>query len=243
MLKNNNGNLFKSNNVDGSNVTSNKRKRVDGRPIMLTKYKKFADMPLTDVQKVQVKKMATRQINGRAELKYDETNASQISPTLSWQNIKVSLIAQGNLDSQRQGDEIYVRDIELRLRVEQLAGGALSNAVRLVLVQYYQDDVTPPTGGSVMNIASGALAYISHYSHDLRRQYKILYDETFYLSSTGPTNTGRVVITKPGRAKVRFDAAGQSGDGQIYLYHCSDQTSGASTPTFDYNCRVNFTDA
>lgn len=245
MLPVTNGNLYRSNPADGTTQRTTKRKASTLKPIGQTKYKKYSDMPLSDIQKKQIKAMQKKSTSSTSELNYYEVSAGAQASSYTWQLVKLSAISQGSLDSNRKGDEIYLKDIEFKWRPEYGSSGTQQScALRMVLVQYYNDDgLAPPNGNNFFNQNTTNISYLCYYQHDYRRQYKILYDETAILCLNGQDSTMRTVVVKPGRHKVRYDAATNTGDGQIYACYISDYNTAGVAPVVDISARLNFYDS
>lgn len=243
MLSTRNGNLYRGNAIDGTNAPGGARKRKYG-DINRSKYKRYADMPLTVAQKQQISAMTKRAQTSAAELKYIDTSLISQQGTWTYQLNDISDPASGNTDQTRIGDEISVRDIELRYGVYLSASdvSGISAHMRVCIIQSYADNTSGLTGNSWFFNNTTAVSYISMYNHDNRRMYKVLYDEDIALSTTGPINAYRTVIVKPGRKKVRFQGTGVTGDGHIYVVFVSSLNT-SSAPYIDYNVRLNYTDS
>lgn len=247
MLQATNGNLFRS---DPNNGTSNRgpvKRRRPGTGFS-SKYKKYMDMPLTLVQKKQVLAMAKRNEARSTEVKYNDTYAYNVVAASTWGLQNCTAIAQNITDLGRIGDEVMLRNIELKYRVS-LNVGAPSNSnevMRVVVAQCYSDNsLSTIVGTNFFQLGSTASQqnYLSAYNHDQRRLYKILYDETIVLCQGGPTAEARTVLLRPGRSKLRLDGATASGEGHIYLLYIADNSTSGTQPSLDYYMRVNYTDA
>lgn len=246
MLSNFNGNLYRSDANGGTTAGPLKRGRRS-YGYRKAKYLKVDDQPLSTVQKKQLKAMMTRKVNIARELKYFDVASLTNQTTQTWSVNNISGISLNVNDAARTGDEVEVRDIEVRWRAEAGTSAGVTNAsfiVRCCIIQFFEDTTAiTTTGGNFFQSTTGGGAYLSTYQHDLRRTYKVLYDESIKISLTGPTTDIRTVMVKPSRKKIRFVSSGTGAEGHIYFCYVSDQTAANYAPTIDWYSRVNFYDA
>lgn len=244
MLANNNGNLFTSSNVDGSTTGKHTRKRKYATDITRSKYKRFADMPLTVAQRQQYSVMQKKAVTAAAETKFIDNAVNASTTSYTWSIGDITDPGSGSTDLTRTGSEITVRDVELRYGVyfnpNATAGTA---AVRMVIVQSYEDNSASGFSPSRFFYSTGSVySFQSPYNHDNRRLFKILYDDVIAISTSGPARVERVVLVKPARKKVRFQNTTSSGDGHIHVCFVANVNS-TPGPLVDYYSRVNYTDS
>jgi len=134
-------------------------------------------VPLNQAQLSQVQKL----IHRNEELKFvvASQNLTAQSSTASVANILV--VGQGDSDSSRDGDSLkWFGNIDLALQVVngQGATGDIYNNVRVVIFQWHPNSV--PTSANIFLFGvTAAVDVYSHYNHDQRSQYKILFDKVF----------------------------------------------------------------
>lgn len=243
MIKTTTGNLYRASPVDGSASGGGYKRKA---PYTKSKYNKFMDQPLSKVQKTQIKAMLNRKDTISKELKYIDMSLLNTNTGTTWNVYNLTVIPQGLLDSNRVGDEVEVKDIELRIRTYVNSSAGVTNAssvLRVVIAQYYEDTtIAALTAGEFFSTTTGGSAYLSTYNHDTRRTYKILYDDSMTVNATGEASASRVIMVKPGRKKIRFVGAGNNAEGHIILLTVSDTLSTLYPPTVDWYSRVNYVD-
>lgn len=244
MLANNNGNLFTSSNVDGSTTGKHTRKRKFATDITRSKYKRFADMPLTVAQKQQYTMMQKKAVTAAVETKYIDTVVTASTTSYTWAITDISDPSSGTSDYNRTGSEMTVRDVELRFGAYFNPNATAGTAVvRVVVVQSYEDNSATGFSPSRFFYQTGTVSsFQTPYNHDNRRMFKILYDDVMAISTSGPARVERVVLVKPGRKKVRFQNTTTSGDGHIHVCYVSNVNS-TPGPLVDFYARVNYTDS
>lgn len=147
-------------------------------------------------------------------------------------------------DSQRIGDQLYIKRLSFRVRigfVSGLAANNLSGTVRLTVVQYLGD-----TGSAVLTAAMVYQSVVSSTAQnfqtwDQKPLIKILYDKIRTVSNVGNMETlfqGSVI---PSHKKLQFNAGGTNGKGHLYLLITGDQ--GSSEMGYFATSRLEYTDA
>lgn len=131
-----------------------------------------------DISKLVSKRIVRKALQKNMELKYDNTNYTT-AQDFSWTVTNLSSgVSQGTTDLTRIGDVITNKYLDIR---GSLSPGDSTNFFRIV-VYFVKNgtDATLPfeTDGSVQSV-------VSHYSHDYRKRYRILWDKTFTLSQAG----------------------------------------------------------
>jgi len=143
--------------------------------------KSKAGKPLT-VQQVRA------MIRGNLELKHYLSNFLS-SPDTTGVTVHLSSVAQGDLDTNRNGDRITPRSLEVRFGITY---GDTYNTVRIIFFQWFQDvGLYPPAVNDVLNPLATTSYLYNTYNMDKRSSYKVLYDGTFVVDST---NTPTIVV-------------------------------------------------
>lgn len=242
MLQSTNGNLYRTNQNTG---VTRRARRIRKYAATGSRFKGYADMPLTPVARKQALD-TVKSVESRAEewKSYDTITIGPYSATNTPTPIDMTNMPPDKTNGARIGDEIIVKDIELRFDIGQATAITAESyqGARCIIVQYYGDNTTAFSAGTFLSVTGAAGITLSPYNHDNRRLYKILYDERFDLVYNGTALVHRTVLVKPGRKKVRFDASTLGGDGHIYVMFMSD-ISGSNTPGYNYTCRINYVDS
>lgn len=245
MLQATNGNIYKSSTVDGTQGGGS-LKRKQNLSKQPSKYVKFDDMKLTSAQKKQLAALNKRNATRHMELKYVDTAVFGTVTSATWQLTQMSVPTIGTGDTQRTGDQISLKNIELRWSAYLPSGFVIvngSSSVRVVIFQWYSDTfLGAPSGLDVFQTTGLGTSILAPYTHDKRQDFKILYDEVVCLSTNGPDATDRVVLVQPGKKKLQYVNSGLSGTNNIFLAIISSDNT-ANAPLIDYYCRVNYYDA
>lgn len=134
---------------------------------------------LNRVQKKEVKRL----IKVRQELKYVLTNVPSVSMSLTAVCTGIIAIPQGDTDNERTGDRImYAQTGHLFRGICQV--GDQTNYVRFIVFQW-KPNSTPTASSILLNGPSGSVDVFSHYSHDNRQEYRVMYDRLFVLGGSG----------------------------------------------------------
>lgn len=159
----------------------------------------------------------------------------------------VTVIPQGTTDSDRSGDQIALRSIEIQwgwyIDGSVIPSTELTNIVRIIVFQWIPDTV--PVRDNILSIGvttPPSLYPHAPYNHDKRFQFRILYDKKQHLSYYGPAVAiGRKRITRFPQRKIQFQSGTTVGTNQIYVLYLSD--SGATpNPTMSSSVKVNYQD-
>lgn len=92
----------------------------------------------------------------------------------------LNLIAQGDLEINRQGDSIMMKKIHINVKLT-INSSASNSTVRTILFLYKQPQGATPTITFILNAA----AHLACWNHDNVGLYQILYDKSKSLSITG----------------------------------------------------------
>lgn len=202
---------------------------------------------LNPTQRQQVKGL----IKGVQELKYFSANSS-LAAISSAPVIQGAFfdIPQGDTDQSRDGDRFqWCGSVDLRF---QLMIADTTNLFRICLFQWHPSSV-PTAGDLMLNGPSGAIDVFSHYSHDNRQQFKVLWDKTYTLignatTSSVPNTTKTTIFARKQislkRATKNAQMAGgtTAGTNKLYLYFISDSTL-VNHPTITLSTKVFFRDS
>lgn len=185
------------------------------RKTVVVKRKRRGQKRLTSGQKTQVKALITR----RQELKYLNVIQGGFPPLALGSILQLSKIAQGDSDSQRNGDSMLFKPrMQVRLNMSTLGNGYM----RIIIFQWkpLSDDTNfTPTVGDILHVGSTtAVDFTSQYQYDTRHQYRIMKDKVFTLVNATQTMVRTFIFscTIPNK-RVQFSAATTIGTNQIYM--------------------------
>jgi hypothetical protein len=156
-------------------------------------------------------------------------------------------------DTTREGDELIIKAITVRLNLRNNINGALSgdtNDSTLWRIMIVQDKSHNTTGlinfSSVLNQAGGSYNTASLRNVDRQGDMIVLYDKihkTEYLKDLNKFQIIKVNL-KYMKKKLEFsNALGTSNTGGIYLLAMCDSANLIADPDFSYSSRVIFTDS
>lgn len=186
----------------------------------------------------------------QTELKYQVSNLNETTTAGTGAIAKIMTIAQGDTDSTRDGDALFIKGLRIngRVKFNNAMGALLTQYVRLLVFQWFPDDGTAPTVANILNTTgtdSESLYGITNM--DRNDQYKILFDRTYEVDSVGnPARAFKRKLRIPKRhRRQKFIAAGTDGSNQIYLMYISDtlSTIAGVVPTFTMQTFMTYTDS
>lgn len=168
------------------------------------------------------------------------TVVNLVGSTGAAQLVRLSGVPQGTADSQRVGDEIKLKKLELFLQYS-IASTSRDTMFRAILFRWKQVDnvgVSPVTG----DVCGGIL---NAYSHDNRSIVKVLYDSGVrHISDTGNRGLDIHKWINLRQSRIDFQLAGTSGTNHIYLWlACQDGQGIAGNQNVTYSAQLTYTDA
>lgn len=148
-------------------------------------------------------------------------------------------ISQGDSNSQRDGDSLYLGSCTFFTR---WTLGDSANVCRLILFQWYP--TSTPAVADILDTSIGSAPQYM-YETDKGNQYKILFDRTYsvndnYSGQAKQFMSKRIKI-RPPRKKIQFLNGSTDGSNKIYFLNMSD-SSVVPNPTHEFLMRVNFID-
>ncbi len=118
---------------------------------------------------------------GNKERKVLDTQLTSIALTSALTTTNLTNVVQGITDVLRLGNKITIVGVELSYQVE----SAISNSVRMMLVQNKQTNGLVLDGSELFEDQSAGDIIISPYNKDFLRKFRVLYDKTHTFSITG----------------------------------------------------------
>lgn len=185
--------------------------------------KKYA---LSKRQARAVAKIASKQINKRAETKHHLTENSYAVSSAGSSMIHLTGVPQGDTSITRDGEEIYIRSVQARY---QMTNGDENNEFRIIVFQWFDDGL--PTLDDILQGGAGtSYPYLAPYSEDSLDKRRILYDRVHTMdnnySGGVKSGYGKFMITKIPRRKMEFDGSATSTPmNGIYVVAVSDSAA------------------
>lgn len=171
-------------------------------------------------------------INLYAEKNYHDTTLSEnVGSAGSITNL--SDMGQGDTAILREGDKVRLKNLELRLAV---TADDATNIFRCVVFRDISSNGSAPT---VSNLLGGVQQSMNNVNVSAR--FKILYDRTFYLSTSGSNVIKGIVKYIPINATQTFSGSSTAPyHNAVYLLMISDSTVGG--PAVEGEARVRYLD-
>lgn len=202
------------------------RRRVPRYRRVVKPTKMFSRKVMKVVKRTQEKKY--HPFSGTSQI----TNAGYL--------LDFTVIAQGNTDTTRVGDMIYLKSLQFGV---EFVRADSTNTFRMVLFQWKppsSNATNPPLMSDIL--LDTTYPWISPYNHDQRKNYKILLDRRITLDSDDGTRSYRFSITRGFARQVQYIGGTSVGNNNLYGYIVSD-SSAASHPGIFWSGKVNFTDS
>lgn len=183
-----------------------------------------------------------RMINKMAEPKSHEQAISATGDYSGGTVVQLTAIAQGDGESNRDGNEIRITSLFMRMFVGPSSTN-VSDSARLIVFQDFSPDGSLVLS-DVLETTGAASVMYSCYNTDNSASYNVLIDKTytFYYTWNRRAHFFKKYIKfkNPRRIKYTGSAGASYGKGQIKAYFCSDSASLGCT--FNGNVRVQFLD-
>lgn len=188
--------------------------------------------------KTYVKKAIAR----RKETKHYNVYAEDVSLDTAPTIVSLTAMTQGDGDQQRDGDTIFLKNIDFRWMARMPTTSRA--AIRVMLFRWYDDST--PVATDILLSGSTAIRNINGPpSHDNKQLYKIMVDRRYNLYYTNgrfPISLWRIFGKRLGRKQVQFQNGTTNGVGKVYLMVMSEIATGANSPTFSYYSHITYTD-
>lgn len=163
----------------------------------------------------------------------------------------LSAVPQGDTDSTRDGDQINLHSIELKVEAYlQGTGGTndFTNQVRLILYQWHPMSTgSQPTVADILQDSASVAQSptMSNYKWDNRKDYTIVLDRTCNLSGNGPSDEGyyfKKLWKVPGMPAHFSNGSTTLQSNGLFLYIASDSLV-ATHPIVNVYARCIYSDA
>lgn len=180
-----------------------------------------------------------KEVTKGKEKKYFNMSATG---TVDWNGTitDMCLVAQGDADTDRDGDQLEIRSFELNYTLSQ---GDATNQFRVIVLQWFPTSV--PTVANIIFGSGAATAPIASYQHDNRFQFRILLDEVVSLASAAGTaalTRRHMLIGGFKTRKLQYVAGSTAGSDHLYMLLVSDSSASAH-PGITYYAKLNYFDS
>lgn len=181
-------------------------------------------------------------MNRVVEWKHKTQNQLNVGITTAGTILDLSVIAQGQTDQTRIGDQLNMASMSFRGHVYGNIADTVPRNVRLIAFQWNND--TAPAVADILIVTAG-LETSATYNTDNARMYKIRYDRVFKTNNVVASgqfmqNIKRKVVIPYDDRKVKYSAGGTAGTGKMYWLQIS--TAGANFPSLSVEWKINFSD-
>lgn len=189
---------------------------------------KSSSQVLAEYRKAQeaavARRVIQRTLNKQVELKYYAA-ADNTYGAISYNGTDFmqpfSQMAQGDTDSTRDGDRIFMK--EFRFRVGVKIGSATPTFLRIICFQWHPTTV-PVYANILLDQHNTACAPLSDFCHDTRQEYRILSDDLVQVDTVAhPAACVEHAIKSGFVPNVQFQAGSATvGTNHIYILAVSD---------------------
>jgi len=154
-------------------------------------------------------------------------------------------ISQGSGTSNRVGDEIALKALEVSLGAYSNSGDVVGGVMRVIIFRWnLSSSVAAPTVANILEISSGATAPFSPLNMTGIRQedFQILLDKLIGFNSANSASSlpyrEKQILPNP---TLRYDVAATTGQGHLYALAITDHA--ATYPTLTMVTRVLYSDS
>uniref|UniRef100_UPI004048507D hypothetical protein n=2 Tax=Gammaproteobacteria TaxID=1236 RepID=UPI004048507D len=185
----------------------------------------------------QIAKIAQQVVNRNVEWKYRDF--ANITGTIDTTGVVacLSLVPQGDLDTNRNGDHIRATSVLLNLSTS--LRSTANCGYRIIVFQWNGDSTnSPPTMAAVLEQTN----FNSMLSHDYRSRMAILHDSFFVLDQYNPTHQIQFKAKLP-HQQIQFVGATTQHQHGVWIAMLSTLAAADDPPGFTYTSRLNYSDA
>lgn len=187
-------------------------------------------------------KIITTGGTGRDSLGNDETPNTSFTTTESYQQL-FTVVSQGDGVTQRNGNEIRIKSLQIKLHL--LRSAASASEIMRVIVARVDMDTSTRSWSNILKSTTNT--YLSLYTNTLEESvqgsYQILHDETFVLDTGTHSEIIRNLSFKfPKGLTCRYHGSNSSDgiSGALTMIVMSSNPSTSSVGTYNYNARLKY---
>jgi hypothetical protein len=193
-------------------------------------------------EKRAIKKVVRDMLSSTDETKYFDVTLTQQTIDYNGRIDHLSAVPQGDSDSQRDGDVILPKRLDIMIRIDEPSGVTLQSNLTRCLVFRYKPTITT-TPGNIITLGT-VLAPLSPFQWDYLVNFDVLYDEVFVTGDYGGTPISHVkkISLNLKRNKIQY-VAGSTGTaaGKLFLMFVTDQVT-SGLPIVTYYSRLQYLD-
>lgn len=192
-------------------------------------------------QKTTVKRLIS---NTQEKKHFLVTNASGISQSTVGTITKLSSIAQGDSDTDRDGDRLTLKSLRFTATI---SNSDTYNRFRVILFRWNPDDSTAPTVGDILQNSAGNLLDVLLPTHlDKSSNFHVIHDRTYTTATDGANEAIGVKKTfygkRLGTKTIQYNAGLTTGFRNVYMLTVSD-SGAAAHPYIYYTSLLKYTDS
>ena len=227
--------------------TSTKRARK--QPVRRYGITPKGQQALSRMQARQVASIAKRAIVNEAEAKHLDGHQAFVEINFAGSTTyDLSVIAQGDGENERVGNDIKPKYLALRYQVKAQQGTVQNDTeVRVLLFQWHPNSAQAgdPSTGVMLENGNNPFAY---YKTNQTKQFTILHDGKYVVNAerASPSWLYLQDVTIPGQKmrKIHYnDATTTTGENHIYLMFIHNYGGvDVEPPEIAYDCRLRYTD-
>lgn len=181
-----------------------------------------------------------RRINRSIEKKFSD-HLAQVDVGNAGTITNLTTMVQGIKDTERIGDTVTLKSIQLRFNAFMAAGVGNSTA-RFII--YYDKQNSSANPIDILQNVGGAQSVHSDYHHDRRHEFVILYDNLYSLNDSGASGKIFKRFINLRNKVCQFHAGTTTvNTGAIKLLLIAQTGVALEQPGFNYFIRLNYTDA
>ncbi len=189
--------------------------------------------------------IARQTVKRMAEKKFIEIDINGTSITDVNANLALTPLARGFSDGTRNGDQVTIVKLELRLDIRSDTTANIGSAIRMIIFQWHPTDATPPDIDNVLLDTSITRSTQQGYLVDGRKNFTILSDKIFQVSTVAGTefmHSVHTVITKGFRKNIDYNGTSVTGIDNCYLLAISDFGVATTPPLMFGGVRFTYID-
>jgi glycosidase len=172
------------------------------------------------------------------EWKYFYNYTTSTNTSFSGSLYPLTDVPQGSADSNRQGDAISLKHLEVNYGIY---AATQANAVRVIIFEWKPQVSSGPGLSNILSLTGSAIVPFSTYTIDQHQILSILYDATHSVSPTEPLRLGCFKHEFFNRS-IQFSSATTTGTSKLFMYVLSDDGV-TPYPTHSFVSKIVFTDA
>lgn len=191
---------------------------------------------LTKIQKKQVKRI----VNSGRELRQYHVNSTGTGVSTTVGMIKLSGVVQGDATDNRDGDDLFPTQLQLKWYLAAHASSTEPSICRFIIFQWKEDDAAGAPAATDVLQNGTTYALTDTYNVANKQIMKVLYDRVVSirdLPDSGdrfyPQKTIRIFQKRLKR--IRFNSGAITGSSHIYLMTYSGTASGSNPPQLAYS--------